>query len=201
VTTLHLNFSNANHTHSHTIRYLILLKVTRLLIHYTSAVLGVPRFQHRFETEENNLASKPHRSISYTMAPYFTTLASKTDYTSLAGPIAGKYLVVAFWPGDHTSELLIAALKKLLPRSTFAEHGIVDAFCFDVYSLPELATDLDVSFVPTLMWFMDGVQDALVWHQGVSVAKESVEKGVSRVVERIKGSHEVGLEEDSDDDW
>jgi hypothetical protein len=103
------------------------------------------------------------------MAPYFTTLAHNNDYASLAGPIAGKYLV--------------------------------DAFCFDVYSLPELATDLDINFVPTLMWFMDGVQDALVWHQGVSVEGESVEKGVSRVVKRLKGSHEVGLEEDSDDDW
>jgi hypothetical protein len=135
------------------------------------------------------------------MAPYFTTLASKADYTSLAAPTAGKTLVVAFWPGDSTSDALIAALKKLLPRSTFAQHGIVEAFCFDVYALPELATDMDVSFVPMLMWFMDGVQDALVWHQGVSVAGESVEKGVSRVVERIKGSYEVGLEEDSDDDW
>jgi hypothetical protein len=154
--------------------------------------------------------SRPRRTISHrnhTVAfhtpwrPTSPPSPRKPTTRPSPGPIAGKYLVVAFWPGDHTSELLIAALKKLLPRSTFAEHGIVDAFCFDVYSLPELATDLDVSFVPTLMWFMDGVQDALVWHQGVSVAKESVEKGVSRVVERIKGSHEVGLEEDSDDDW
>lgn len=43
--------------------------------------------------------------------------------------------------------------------------------------------------------------DAVVWHQGVMVAGESVEKGVGRVVERIKGSNEVGLEEDSDEGW
>jgi hypothetical protein len=147
-----------------------------------------------------SLNTSPKLRLS-TMAPYFTTLASKTDYASLVAPIAGKTIVVAFWPGDSTSEALIAALKKLLPKSTFAKHGVVEAFCFDVYALPDLATDLDVSFVPTLMWFMDGVQDALVWHQGVSVEGESVEKGVNRVVERIKGSNEVGLDEDSDDDW
>jgi hypothetical protein len=41
----------------------------------------------------------------------------------------------------------------------------------------------------------------MVWHQGVAVEGESVEKGVNRVVERLKGSNEVGLDEDSDDDW
>lgn len=34
------------------------------------------------------------------------------------------------------------------------------------------------------------------------VEGESVEKGISRVVERVKGSYEVGAEmEDSDSDW
>lgn len=135
------------------------------------------------------------------MAPYFTTLASKTDYTSLLLPLTGRTLLVAYWPGDATSTALIAALKKLLPRSSFADHGIVEAFRFDVYALPDLATELDVTFVPTLMWFTDGVMDALVWHQGVMVEGESVEKGVARIVERVKGSHGVGLESDSDDGW
>jgi hypothetical protein len=58
-----------------------------------------------------------------------------------------------------------------------------------------------VSFVPTLMWFTDGSMDALVWHQGVAPLGESVEKGVARVVQRIKGSNEVGLESGSDSDW
>jgi hypothetical protein len=135
------------------------------------------------------------------MAPYFTTLASKDDYRTLVVPATGKVILVAFWPGDSTSESMITALKKLLPKSAFAEHGVVEAYCFDVYALPDLATELDVTFVPTLMWYLDGVQDALVWHQGVMVEGESVEKGVNRVVERIKGSNEVGLESDSDDDW
>jgi hypothetical protein len=135
------------------------------------------------------------------MAPYFVTLASRADYTSLVKPTTGKTILVAFWPGDRTSDALILALKKLLPKSTFAQHGIVEAYCFDVYAHPELATELDVSFVPTLMWYNDSVQDALVWHQGVQVEGESVEKGVGRIVKRIKGSNEVGLESDSDDDW
>ena len=58
---------------------------------------------------------------------------------------------------------------------------------------------LDVSFVPTLMWFMDGVMDAIVWHEGCAIEGESVERGVKRVVDRIKGGDIAG--EDSDDDW
>jgi hypothetical protein len=76
----------------------------------------------------------------------------------------------------------------------------VDVYCFDVYALPELGTELDVTFVPTLMWFVNGVMDAIVWHEGVAIEGESVDKGVKRVVDRIKGA-EIGEEEDSDDDW
>jgi hypothetical protein len=57
-------------------------------------------------------------------------------------------------------------LKKLLPKRDFAGLGITQAFIFDVYGLPELASELGVDFVPCLMWYMDGVQDAVVWHQG-----------------------------------
>jgi hypothetical protein len=135
------------------------------------------------------------------MAPYFTMLASKADYASLVRPQSGKVILVAFWPGDKTSTALTSALKKLLPKSDFPVLGITDAYCFDVYSLPELAAELEITFVPTLMWFMDGVMDPMVWHQGVCVEGESVEKGVNRVVQRLKGSNEVGLDEDSDDDW
>lgn len=133
--------------------------------------------------------------------PYFTTLASKADYDSLVPPISGKAILVAYWPGDPTSESLLLSLKKLLPKSTFAKHGVDGVFCFDVYSLPELAAELGIDFVPTLMWFVGGVPDAVVWHRGVAVVGESVEKGVSRVVERIKGSSEVGVGEGSDSDW
>jgi hypothetical protein len=119
------------------------------------------------------------------MAPYFTMLASKADYASLVRPQSGKVILVAFWPGDKTSTALTSALKKLLPKSDF----------------PVLAAELEITIVPTLMWFMDGVMDPMVWHQGVCVEGESVEKGVNRVVQRLKGSNEVGLDEDSDDDW
>lgn len=134
------------------------------------------------------------------MAPYFTTLASKDDYKTLVTPQSGKTIVVAYWPGDATSTALRKALKEQLPRSSFLDYDITDVYCFDVYALPELASELNIDFVPTLMWFLDGTLDAVVWHEGVAVEGESVEKGVSRVVQRIKGSNEVGLE-DSDSDW
>lgn len=129
----------------------------------------------------------------------FTRLASKADFDTLIKPATGKAILVAYWPEDATSNAVVRALRKQLPASSYQQHGIVDIYCFDAYSLPELGTELDVTFVPTLMWFMDGVMDAIVWHQGVQIEGESVEKGVGRVVERIKGA-EIG---DSDDgsDW
>lgn len=135
------------------------------------------------------------------MAPYFTTLLSKSDYATLVRPQTGITILVAHWPNDTTSVALVSALKRLLPRRDFAALNITDAYIFDVYALPELATELDVTFVPTLMWFMDGVMDAMVWHPGVKVEGESVEKGVDRVVQRIRGSEGVGIEEGSDSDW
>ncbi|KAL5114475.1 hypothetical protein ACEQ8H_007618 [Pleosporales sp. CAS-2024a] len=138
--------------------------------------------------------------------PYFTELASKAGYVPMSSyydtllkPQPGKTVLVAHWPGDATSQALIAALKKLLPKPHFAAHGLTHAYIFDVYGLPDLAAHLAIDFVPCLMWYRDGVQDALVWHQGVMVQGETIEKGVGRVVERIKGSHQLGA--DSDSDW
>jgi hypothetical protein len=99
--------------------------------------------------------------------PYFTNLASKADYASLLTPLRGKTILVAHWPGDATSQELLAALKKLVPKRDFAKLGITEAFIFDVYGLPELGTELGIDFVPCLMWYMDGVMDAVVWHQGM----------------------------------
>ncbi|KAH3948926.1 hypothetical protein HBI56_000870 [Parastagonospora nodorum] len=124
------------------------------------------------------------------------------NFHSLLKPCTGKTLLVAHWPGDSTSAALIASLKKLLPKRDFATHGVTEAFIFDVYGLPDLSGELGIDFVPCLMWYMDGVQDAVVWHQGCMVEGESVEKGISRVVERLKGSYEVGADmEGSDSDW
>lgn len=129
----------------------------------------------------------------------FTQLASKADFDTIIKPATGKSVLVAYWPQDSTSNAVVAALRKQLPPSSYKQYGIVDIYCFDAYALPDLGTELDVSFVPTVMWFMDGVMDAIVWHQGVQIEGESVEKGVSRVVERIKGA-EIG-ESDDDSDW
>ncbi|KAH7402865.1 hypothetical protein BKA66DRAFT_404755 [Pyrenochaeta sp. MPI-SDFR-AT-0127] len=129
----------------------------------------------------------------------FTQLNSKAEYEACVKVATGKAVLVAFWPGDITSNTVISALQTYFPKSSYTQFQIVDIYCFDVYALPELATELDVTFVPTLMWFMDGVMDAIVWHQGVAVQGESVEKGVGRVVDRIKGA-EIG-ESDDDSDW
>jgi hypothetical protein len=131
------------------------------------------------------------------MAPY-TQLATKADFDTIVTPAIGKTIVIAYWPEDSTSNALVAALRKLLPPSSYAQHGVNDVFVFDAYALPELGTQLDVSFVPTLLWFVDGVQDAIVWHEGVRIEGESVEAGVKRVVDRIKGAELGGSDEDSD---
>lgn len=131
---------------------------------------------------------------------HLTQINSKAEFQSCIKAATGKTVLLAYWPEDTLSNSVVAALRKQLPQTTYAEHGVVDIYCFDVYSLPELGTELDVSFVPTVMWFTDGVMDAIVWHEGVRIEGESVEKGVGRVVERIKGG-EIGEEEDSDEEW
>ena len=133
------------------------------------------------------------------MAAPFAQLDSKADFESYIKAATGKTVLVAYWPGDKTCNAVIAALQAQLPESCYAQFGIVGIYCFDGYALPDLATELDVSFVPTLMWFTDGVMDSLMWHQGVAVRGESIDKGVGRIVERIKGA-KIG-ESDDEDDW
>ncbi|KAF2845330.1 hypothetical protein T440DRAFT_278591 [Plenodomus tracheiphilus IPT5] len=131
---------------------------------------------------------------------HFTQINTKAEYEALIKSATGKTLLLAYWPEDHTSNLVVSTLQSLLPKPSHAEYDIVDIYCFDVYSLPELAAELDIAFVPTVMWFVDGVMDAIVWHEGVRVQGESVEKGVARVVERIKGGV-MDAEMDSDEEW
>ncbi|KAF1838560.1 hypothetical protein BDW02DRAFT_390903 [Decorospora gaudefroyi] len=131
---------------------------------------------------------------------HLSQINSKAEYESCIKSAAGKTILLAYWPEDSLSNSVVAALRKLLPASSYEQHGVVDIYCFDMYALPELGTELDVCFVPMLMWFMDGVMDAIVWHEGVAIEGESVEQGVKRVVDRVKGA-EIGEEEDSDDDW
>jgi len=131
---------------------------------------------------------------------HFTQISSKDEFASCIQAATGKTVLLAYWPEDALSNAVVAALRKQLPQSSYADYGIVDIYCFDMYSLPDLGTELEVNFVPMLMWYTDGVMDPIVWHQGVRVDGESVEKGVGRVVDRIKGG-EIGEEEDSDEDW
>jgi hypothetical protein len=128
-----------------------------------------------------------------------TQITNLAEYLAYIKVTAGKTVLLAYWPQDSTSNEVIIALQNLLPPSSYAEHDVVDVYCFDMYSLPELGTELDISFVPTLMWFNDGVMDPIVWHEGVAIPGETVEKGVKRVVDRVKGGDIAG--EDSDDDW
>jgi hypothetical protein len=129
----------------------------------------------------------------------FSQITNLAEYITKIKIASGKTLLLAYWPEDSLSNSVVDALRKQLPSGSYEQYGVVDIYCFDVYSLPELGTELDVSFVPMLMWFTDGDMDAIVWHEGVAVEGESVEKGVKRVVDRVKGA-EIG-DEDSDDDW
>jgi hypothetical protein len=131
---------------------------------------------------------------------HLTQINSKAEYAACIKNATGKSVLLAYWPEDSLSNSVVAALRNQLPSSSYEQHSVVDVYCFDVYALPEVGTELDVTFVPTLMWFMDGVMDDIVWHEGVAIEGESVDKGVKRVVDRIKGA-EIGEEEDSDDDW
>jgi hypothetical protein len=130
---------------------------------------------------------------------HFSQITNLAEYITKIKIASGKTLLLAYWPEDSLSNSVVDALRKQLPSGSYEQYGVVDIYCFDVYSLPELGTELDVSFVPMLMWFTDGDMDAIVWHEGVAVEGESVEKGVKRVVDRVKGA-EIG-DEDSDDDW
>ncbi|KAJ8108481.1 hypothetical protein OPT61_g8144 [Boeremia exigua] len=132
----------------------------------------------------------PPRTITITPLP--DTLAYETHIKHATG----KTVLACYWPEDKTSRLLITALTKRLPD--FAALGVVGVYTLDVYSLPKIAEELDVTFVPTLMWFNDCVQDALVWHDGVRIEGEKVSGGVQRIISRIA---EAGLADDDDEAW
>ncbi|CBX94669.1 hypothetical protein IAQ61_009352 [Plenodomus lingam] len=142
----------------------------------------------------------PKLSPSAPTPQHFTPIHTKAEFEFLIKSATGKALLLAYWPEDSTSNAVVSCLQDLLPKPVHAEYDIVDIYCFDVYSLPELAAELDISFVPTVMWFLDGVMDAIVWHEGVRVQGESVKDGVRRVVDRIKGGV-MDAEMDSDEEW
>ncbi|KAF2124825.1 hypothetical protein P153DRAFT_370733 [Dothidotthia symphoricarpi CBS 119687] len=128
-------------------------------------------------------------------------LASKEDYDSLITASTGKTVLAIIWPQDRTSAILLKHLNLLLPESDRSEYGIVGIYSFDVYSLPALAEEVGVTFVPMLIWFNDGIRDSTEWHQGVRIEGEKISDGVKRVVNRIKAAGKgLGGDEDSDED-
>ncbi|UPX19793.1 uncharacterized protein EKO05_0010044 [Ascochyta rabiei] len=133
------------------------------------------------------------------MAPFQTEVIPLPDdlaWETYVKNATGKIILACYWPEDKTSRILINQLTKRLPD--IKSLGVTGVYSLDVYSLPKIAEELDVTFVPTLMWFDDRIQDALVWHDGVRVEGEKVSGGVQRVLSRIA---ESGMENDGGDAW
>ncbi len=78
--------------------------------------------------------------------PLPDTLAYETHVKTATG----KIILALHWPGDKTSRILINQLTKRLPD--MEKLGVTGVYSLDVYSLPGVAEELDVTFVPTLMW-------------------------------------------------
>ncbi|KAJ4330565.1 hypothetical protein N0V87_009870 [Didymella glomerata] len=141
----------------------------------------------------------PRDPITGQVAPFQTEVIPIPDdlaYETYIKAATGKIILACFWPEDKTSRILINQLTKRLPE--IENLGVVGVYSLDVYSLPKIAEELDITFVPTLMWFNDRVQDALVWHDGVRIEGEKVSGGVQRILSRIA---EAGLGDDEDDAW
>jgi hypothetical protein len=89
------------------------------------------------------------------MPPYQTTVTPIPDqltYDTLISASTGKIILACYWPEDKTSRILINQLTKRLPD--IQKLGVVGVYSLDVYSLPTIAEGLDVTFVPTLMWWV-----------------------------------------------
>ncbi|KAF2626601.1 hypothetical protein BU25DRAFT_411573 [Macroventuria anomochaeta] len=141
----------------------------------------------------------PRDPITAQIVSYQTEVIPIPDelaYETYVKNATGKIILACFWPEDKTSRILINQLTKRLPDIKNLE--VQGVYSLDVYSLPKIAEELDITFVPTLMWFNDRVQDALVWHDGVRMEGEKVSGGVQRVLSRIA---ESGLQDDGDDAW
>ena len=77
-------------------------------------------------------------------------LADELAYETYIKNATGKVILACFWPEDKTSRILINQLTKRLPE--IKDLGVTGVYSLDVYSLPKIAEELDVTFVPTLMW-------------------------------------------------
>lgn len=95
----------------------------------------------------------PRDPITATRSAYQTAVIPLPDelaYETYIKSATGKIILACFWPEDKTSRLVISALEKRLPE--IQRLGVKGVYSLDVYSLPKIAEELDVTFVPTLMW-------------------------------------------------
>jgi hypothetical protein len=95
----------------------------------------------------------PRDPLTGAVTPFQTAvipLADELAYETYVKNATGTILLACFWPEDKTSRILIAALNKRMAQ--MKSLGVVGVYSLDVYSLPKIAEELDVTFVPTLMW-------------------------------------------------
>ncbi|KAH6638964.1 hypothetical protein C7974DRAFT_387623 [Boeremia exigua] len=95
----------------------------------------------------------PRDPITAQLTPYQTAVIPLPDelaYETYVKNATGRIVLACFWPEDKTSRILITALAKRLPD--LQALGVQGVYSLDVYSLPKIAEELDVTFVPTLMW-------------------------------------------------
>ena len=95
----------------------------------------------------------PHDPITAQTGPYQTEVIPLPDelaYETSIKNATGTIILACYWPEDKTSRILINQLTKRLPE--IKDLGVVGVYSLDVYSLPKIAEELDITFVPTLMW-------------------------------------------------
>jgi hypothetical protein len=95
----------------------------------------------------------PRDALTGAMIPFQTAVIPLPDelaYETYVKNATGTILLACFWPEDKTSRILITALNKRMAQ--MKSLGVVGVYSLDVYSLPKIAEELDVTFVPTLMW-------------------------------------------------
>ncbi|KAF1928387.1 uncharacterized protein M421DRAFT_420931 [Didymella exigua CBS 183.55] len=105
---------------------------------------------HLAPTRDANMPRDPltaqKGSYQTTIIPLPDTLAYETYVKNATGII----VLACHWPEDKTSRILITQLTKRLPD--MQALGVTGVYSLDVYSLPTIAEELDITFVPTLMW-------------------------------------------------
>lgn len=95
----------------------------------------------------------PHDPLTASNLPFQSEIIPIPDdlaYETYVKNATGKIVLACFWPQDKTSRILITQLTKRLPD--LKKLGVKGVYSLDVYSLPKIAEELDVTFVPTLMW-------------------------------------------------